>query len=75
MWNKELDREELYYSSLRYAREEGIEKGIEKGIEQNKIVSACNFLRSGFSVDVIAQNLELPLEQVIQLQRDMLANP
>ncbi|HEL1794393.1 TPA: hypothetical protein TXU89_001259 [Streptococcus suis] len=71
MWNKELDREELYYSSLRYAREEGI----EKGIEQNKIVSACNFLRSGFSVDVIAQNLELPLEQVIQLQRDMLANP
>ncbi|HFI0540893.1 TPA: hypothetical protein ACGOXV_001524 [Streptococcus suis] len=54
--------------------EEGFEEGFEKGREENQITSARNFLKSGFPADVIAENLNLPLERVLQLQSELTAN-
>ena len=64
------------------AKEDGFEEGLEKGLEQGReegreeglTDSARNFLRSGFPADVIAENLNLPLERVLQLQKELTAN-
>ncbi|HFI0701516.1 TPA: Rpn family recombination-promoting nuclease/putative transposase [Streptococcus suis] len=62
MWNKELDYAELYHSSLREAREEGI------------IDSARKLLAADFTADIIANTLDLPLERVLQLQSELNAS-
>ncbi|HFI0048705.1 TPA: hypothetical protein ACGOSV_000325 [Streptococcus suis] len=71
MWDKQLDSLEVSYATLMTAMEEGFEKGFEKGREENQITSARNFLKSGFPADVIAENLNLPLERVFQLQSEL----
>ncbi|HEM5985040.1 TPA: hypothetical protein ACGOVU_002120 [Streptococcus suis] len=70
MWDKQLDSLEVSYATLMTAMEEGF----EKGREENQITSARNFLKSGFPADVIAENLNLPLERVLQLQSELTAN-
>ncbi|HEM6220088.1 TPA: hypothetical protein U2C55_000668 [Streptococcus suis] len=70
MWDKQLDSLEVSYATLMTATEEGF----EKGREENQITSARNFLKSGFPADVIAENLNLPLERVLQLQSELTAN-
>ncbi|NQN53818.1 hypothetical protein HPA15_04795 [Streptococcus suis] len=70
MWDKQLDSLEVSYATLMTAMEEGF----EKGREENQITSARNFLKSGFPADVIAENLNLPIERVIQLQSEVTAN-
>ncbi|HFR3186694.1 hypothetical protein EI220_07575 [Streptococcus suis] len=82
MWDKQIDSLEVSYATLVTAREEGREEGLEKGLEKGlergreevQITSARNFLRSGFPADVIAENLNLPLERVLQLQSELNAN-
>ncbi|HEM6290543.1 TPA: hypothetical protein U2C91_001862 [Streptococcus suis] len=74
MWDKQLDSLEVSYATLVTAKEEGFEEGFEKGREENQITSARNFLKSGFPADVIAENLKLPLERVLQLQSELTAN-
>ncbi|MDW8759449.1 hypothetical protein Q7W32_06375 [Streptococcus suis] len=71
MWDKQLDSLEVSYATLMTAREEGR----EEGREEVQISSARNFLRSGFPPAVIAENLNLPLERVLQLQSELTANP
>ncbi|MDW8778948.1 hypothetical protein Q7W47_11505 [Streptococcus suis] len=66
MWDKQLDSLEVSYATLMTAREEGREEGL--------IDSARNFLKSGFPPAVIAENLNLPLERVLQLQSELTAN-
>ncbi|HFU3708157.1 TPA: hypothetical protein ACGOY7_001761, partial [Streptococcus suis] len=66
----QLDSLEVSYATLMTAMEEGF----EKGREENQITSARNFLKSGFPADVIAENLNLPLERVLQLQSELTAN-
>ncbi|HFU4117825.1 TPA: hypothetical protein ACGO7F_002384 [Streptococcus suis] len=66
MWDKQLDSLEVSYATLMTAREEGREEGL--------IDSARNFLKSGFPADVIAENLNLPLERVLKLQSELTAN-
>ncbi|WP_061704578.1 hypothetical protein, partial [Streptococcus suis] len=66
MWDKQLDSLEVSYATLMTAREEGREEGL--------IDSARNFLKSGFPAAVIAENLNLPLERVLQLQSELTAN-
>ena len=56
------------------AKEDGFEEGLEKGREELQITSARNFLKSVFPADVIAENLNLPLERVLQLQSELKAN-
>ncbi|WP_029944432.1 hypothetical protein [Streptococcus suis] len=78
MWDRQIDSLEVSYATLVTAREEGLEKGLEKGLERGReevqITSARNFLRSGFPADAIAENLNLPLERVLQLQSELNAN-
>ncbi|HFI0632386.1 TPA: hypothetical protein ACGO9X_001420 [Streptococcus suis] len=62
MWDKQIDSLEVSYATLMTA------------IEENQITSARNFLKSGFPADVIAENLSLPLERVLQLQSELTAN-
>ncbi|HEL2730184.1 hypothetical protein [Streptococcus suis] len=70
MWDKQIDSLEVSYATLMTAMEDGF----EKGREEVQITSACNFLRSGFPADAIAENLNLPLERVLQLQSELNAN-
>ncbi|NQN95907.1 hypothetical protein HO932_07120 [Streptococcus suis] len=70
MWDRQIDSLEVSYATLVTAREEGR----EEGREELQITSARNFLRSGFPADVIAENLNLPLERVLQLQSELNAN-
>ncbi|HEM4424931.1 TPA: hypothetical protein ACGO2A_001543 [Streptococcus suis] len=66
MWDKQIDSLEVSYATLVTAQEEAR--------EEVQITSARNFLRSGFPADVIAENLNLPLERVLQLQNELNAN-
>ncbi|MGQ7397281.1 hypothetical protein ACTGZU_03410 [Streptococcus suis] len=82
MWDRQIDSLEVSYATLMTAREEGREEGLEKGLEKGlergreevQITSARNFLRSGFPADAIAENLNLPLDRVLQLQSELNAN-
>ncbi len=74
MWDKQLDSLEVSYATLMTAREEGRVEGRVEGREEVQISSARNFLRSGFPPAVIAENLNLPLERVLQLQSELTAN-
>ncbi|HEM2793071.1 TPA: hypothetical protein U0603_001201 [Streptococcus suis] len=78
MWDKQIDSLEVSYATLMTAKEDGFEEGLERGREEGReeglIYSARNFLRSGFPADVIAENLNLPLERVLQLQSELNAN-
>ncbi|NQO20527.1 hypothetical protein HO979_11420 [Streptococcus suis] len=66
MWDRQIDSLEVSYATLVTAQEEAR--------EEVQITSARNFLRSGFPADVIAENLNLPLERVLQLQNELNAN-
>ncbi|RRR41926.1 hypothetical protein EJA00_11240 [Streptococcus suis] len=70
MWDRQIDSLEVSYATLVTAFEEGL----ERGREEVQITSARNFLRSGFPAEVIAENLNLPLERVLQLQSELNAN-
>ncbi|MGU7878188.1 hypothetical protein ACS6ZA_12125 [Streptococcus suis] len=70
MWDRQIDSLEVSYATLVTAQEEAW----EQGREEVQITSARNFLRSGFPADVIAENLNLPLERVLQLQNELNAN-
>ncbi|HFI0938188.1 hypothetical protein [Streptococcus suis] len=74
MWDKQIDSLEVSYATLVTAMEEGLERGREEGREEVQITSARNFLRSGFPADAIAENLNLPLDRVLQLQSELNAN-
>ncbi|HEM3718478.1 TPA: hypothetical protein U1D18_002233 [Streptococcus suis] len=75
MWDKQLDSLEVSYATLITAMEEGFEEGFEKGREEVQITSARNFLKSGFPADVVAKNLNLPLDRVLQLQSELTSHP
>ncbi|HFI0646054.1 hypothetical protein ACTGZW_05315 [Streptococcus suis] len=82
MWDRQIDSLEVSYATLVTAMEDGFEEGLERGREEGReesreelqITSARNFLRSGFPADAIAENLNLPLERVLQLQSELNAN-
>ncbi|HEL2738554.1 TPA: hypothetical protein U0K61_002031 [Streptococcus suis] len=78
MWDKQIDSLEISYATLVTAKEDGFEEGLERGREEGReelqITSARNFLRSGFPADAIAENLNLPLERVLQLQNELKIN-
>ncbi|NQN68014.1 hypothetical protein HPA05_05910 [Streptococcus suis] len=68
MWDKEFDREELYYSSLREAREEAWEEAREKTEQKERLQFAKRLLADGMDNDTIARYTTLPLSVVEQLR-------
>ncbi|MFI3067874.1 hypothetical protein [Streptococcus suis] len=67
MWDKEFDREELYYSSLREAREEAREETEQK----ERLEFAQRLLAEGLDNDIIARCTTLPLSLVEQLRSQL----
>ncbi|HEL1542383.1 hypothetical protein HCC73_08780 [Streptococcus suis] len=69
MWDREFDREELYYSSLREAREEAREETEQK----ERLQFAQRLLAEGLDNDIIARCTTLPLSLVEQLRSQLVA--
>ncbi|HFU4452040.1 TPA: hypothetical protein ACGO97_002091 [Streptococcus suis] len=67
MWDREFDREELYYSSLREAREEAREETEQK----ERLEFAQRLLAEGLDNDIIARCTTLPLSLVEQLRSQL----
>ncbi|HEM2549203.1 TPA: hypothetical protein U0431_002003 [Streptococcus suis] len=73
MWDREFDREELYYSSLREAREEAWEEAWEESAQKERIQVAQRFLADGLDNDTIARYTTLPLPLIEQLRSQLVA--
>ncbi|HFI0633367.1 TPA: hypothetical protein ACGO4G_001972 [Streptococcus suis] len=73
MWDKEFDREELYYSSLREAREEAWEEAREETEQKERIQIAQRLLADGLDNDTIVRYTTLPLPLVEQLRSQLVA--
>ncbi|HEL1625418.1 TPA: hypothetical protein ACGO2A_002201 [Streptococcus suis] len=73
MWDKEFDREELYYSSLREAREEAWEEAREETEQKERLEFAQRLLADGLDNDAIARYTTLPLSLVEQLRSQLVA--
>ncbi|MGQ7383217.1 hypothetical protein ACTGZS_10665 [Streptococcus suis] len=77
MWDKEFDREELYYSSLREACEEAWEEAWEEAREETeqkeRLEFAQRLLAEGLDNDIIARCTTLPLSLVEQLRSQLVA--
>ncbi|HEL2474836.1 TPA: hypothetical protein ACGOWW_001838 [Streptococcus suis] len=73
MWDKEFDREELYYSSLREAREEAWEEAWGKAEQKERLEFAQRLLAEGLDNDIIARCTTLPLSLVEQLRSQLVA--
>ncbi|HEL1768003.1 TPA: hypothetical protein TXV04_001115 [Streptococcus suis] len=71
MWDKEFDREELYYSSLREAREEAWEEAWGKAEQKERLEFAQRLLAEGLDNDIIARCTTLPLSLVEQLRSQL----
>ncbi|HFI0461834.1 TPA: hypothetical protein ACGO2S_002136 [Streptococcus suis] len=73
MWDREFDREELYYSSLREAREEAWEEAWGKAEQKERLQFAQRLLAEGLDNDIIARCTTLPLSLVEQLRSQLVA--
>ncbi|WP_029942484.1 hypothetical protein [Streptococcus suis] len=73
MWDKEFDREELYYSSLREAREEAWEEAWEETEQKERLQFAQRLLADGLDNDAIARYTTLPLPIIEQLRSQLVA--
>ncbi|HFU4055430.1 TPA: hypothetical protein ACGO6G_001487 [Streptococcus suis] len=71
MWDKEFDREELYYSSLREAREEAWEEAWEESAQKERNQIAQRLIAEGLDNDTIARCASLPLSLVEQLRSQL----
>jgi predicted transposase/invertase (TIGR01784 family) len=73
-WFREFSRDTAirdYNSDMEAATEEGLVQGRqEKAIED-----ARNFLNEGIAPEVISRCVGLPLEQVLELQKELIAHP
>ncbi|MGQ7321524.1 hypothetical protein ACTGYQ_06610 [Streptococcus suis] len=73
MWDREFDREELYYSSLREAREEAWAEAREETEQKERLEFAQRLLAEGLDNDIIARCTTLPLSLVEQLRSQLVA--
>ena len=56
----DVEKDGLYLRGV----EKGIQKGIEKGIEKGIAQSVWQLYNGGFSIQIIAKNLNLSIQQV-----------
>ena len=65
-----------YDTDMRVKQEEAWENGLEagkvRGTQTTKLANAKNFLAEGISAELIAKCVQLPLETVINLQKEVL---
>jgi len=63
-----------YDTDMRVKQEEAWEKGEIQGMKKNKLANAKNLLAEGISAELIAKCVQLPLETVINLQKEVLSH-
>ena len=68
-------KEEAYEDGLFVGREEGISIGLERGAYQNKLETARSMLSEGLAPQMVARCTDLPLETVLELEREVNPNP
>ena len=69
---RENEKWRLDYMTLQMSYQEKFEQGVEQGIGQEKIEAAIRMIEAGkLSVDEIAIYSGLPLEQVLELQKEL----
>ncbi|WP_411682651.1 Rpn family recombination-promoting nuclease/putative transposase [Clostridium thailandense] len=56
---------------IKSAEEKGKKEGKEEGAKENAIENAINFLKLGVSEEIVAKGTGLPIEEVIELKRQM----
>ncbi|MFC5405955.1 hypothetical protein [Cohnella soli] len=59
-----------YEKGIKEGVEKGIEEGIEKGEEKSKKLIIQKFLGKGFSPEQLAETLEIPVEEVMNLGKN-----
>lgn len=61
--------------AIRGWRQEGLEEGREEGARQKAVENAKTMLADNLSPEKISQYSGLPLEQVLELQKELAAQP
>ena len=56
-------------------REEGISIGLERGAYQKALETARSMLEDGFPVSTVSKYTSLPLETVLELEREVSPEP
>ena len=76
---EKLKREDRGMIFGEYSREDDIrvqrEEAFEDGVEAASIANAKNLLKLGVSIETVSQGCSLPLEQVLELQKELEAAP
>ena len=70
--NISLERSEQIMTVAEQLINEGIEKGMEKGILEGKKKTARNLFNLGFTVEQVVKATELPVEEVLKLEKNKL---
>ena len=56
---------------IRTWQEDGFIKGHEAGLQEKAVEDAKNFLKKHIPIETIAECIGLPLEQVLELQKEI----
>ena len=68
-------KEEAYEDGLFVGREEGISIGLERGAYEKALETARSMLSEGLAPQMVARCTDLPLETVLELEREVNPNP
>ena len=76
LWIAERDRtaslEIATQKGLEQGRQEGLRQGIQQGLKQSAREIAISLLKEEIPVETIARSVKLPIEEVLELQREIL---
>ena len=76
LWIAERDRtaslEIATQKGLEQGRQEGLRQGIQQGFKQSAREIAISLLKEEIPVETIARSVKLPIEEVLELQREIL---
>jgi predicted transposase/invertase (TIGR01784 family) len=56
---------------LQKGLQKGLQEGLQKGIVEGKRETAKNFLKLGFPIEQVAKAAKLPIEEIMQLKREI----
>jgi|GEM_PF-5541800 len=63
---------ESYHNSMMWSSyQEGRLKGIEEGGEEKELTIIQDALRQGFDLEIITRITDLPINKIMQIQREM----
>ena len=68
-----VDQEEMVMTLAERWKQEGLQQGVVQGMEQGIVqgvkLTAINFLKSGLSVEQVANGTGLPLDEIEELRK------